>query len=128
VLAEFVLVQPVFPALLLVDQRFDFVREVEAVFGDLGVQLHGVDGDGEFLAGDALADFVRHQDIAFPAVVAEEGIHLHFAHGAAVCDAFASSWSRYDLIAIDEVGYVPLAEVGAEFLFQVIAERPKERR
>ena len=30
---------------------------------------------------------------------------------------------RYDLIAIDEVGYVPLAEVGAEFLFQVIAER-----
>ena len=32
-------------------------------------------------------------------------------------------WSRYDLIAIDEVGYVPLAEVGAEFLFQIIAER-----
>jgi DNA replication protein DnaC len=34
-----------------------------------------------------------------------------------------SRWARYDLIAIDEVGYVPLAEVGAEFLFQVIAER-----
>lgn len=32
-------------------------------------------------------------------------------------------WERYDLIALDEVGYVPLAEVGAEFLFQVIAER-----
>jgi DNA replication protein DnaC len=32
-------------------------------------------------------------------------------------------WSRYDLIAIDEVGYVPLAEMGAEFLFQVVAER-----
>lgn len=32
-------------------------------------------------------------------------------------------WTRYDLIAIDEVGYVPLADVGAEFLFQVIAER-----
>jgi hypothetical protein len=30
---------------------------------------------------------------------------------------------RYDLIAIDEVGYVPLAEVGAEFLLQVTAER-----
>jgi DNA replication protein DnaC len=27
-------------------------------------------------------------------------------------------WARYDLIAIDEVGYVPLAELGAEFLFQ----------
>jgi DNA replication protein DnaC len=32
-------------------------------------------------------------------------------------------WARYDVIAIDEVGYVPLAELGAEFLFQVIAER-----
>jgi DNA replication protein DnaC len=29
---------------------------------------------------------------------------------------------RYQ-IALDEVGYVPLAEIGAEFLFQVIAER-----
>jgi DNA replication protein DnaC len=35
-------------------------------------------------------------------------------------------WERYDLIAIDEVGYVPLAEVGAEFLFQVIAERAEK--
>lgn len=35
-------------------------------------------------------------------------------------------WGRYDLIAIDEVGYVPLAEVGAEFLFQVIAERAEQ--
>jgi DNA replication protein DnaC len=35
-------------------------------------------------------------------------------------------WSRYDLIAIDEGGYVPLAEVGAEFLFQVIAERAEK--
>jgi DNA replication protein DnaC len=32
-------------------------------------------------------------------------------------------WARYDVVAIDEVGYVPMAELGAEFLFQVIAER-----
>jgi len=32
-------------------------------------------------------------------------------------------WSRYELIALDEVGYVPLAEVGAELLFQVVADR-----
>jgi len=32
-------------------------------------------------------------------------------------------WARYDLIAIDEVGYVPLADVGAELLFQIIADR-----
>lgn len=30
-------------------------------------------------------------------------------------------WSGYDLIAIDEVGYVPLVEVGAQFLFHVVA-------
>lgn len=35
-------------------------------------------------------------------------------------------WTRYEVIAIDEVGYVPLAEVGAEFLFQVIAERAEK--
>jgi DNA replication protein DnaC len=35
-------------------------------------------------------------------------------------------WSRYELIAIDEVGYVPMAEVGAEFLFQVIADRAEK--
>lgn len=35
-------------------------------------------------------------------------------------------WSRYELIALDEVGYVPLAEVGAEFLFQVIADRAEK--
>ena len=32
-------------------------------------------------------------------------------------------WARYDLICIDEVGYVPLAELGAELLFQVVSER-----
>lgn len=32
-------------------------------------------------------------------------------------------WQRYELIALDEVGYVPLADMGAEFLFQVISER-----
>jgi len=36
-------------------------------------------------------------------------------------------WARYDVIAIDEVGDVPLAEVGAALLFQVIAERAEQR-
>lgn len=34
-----------------------------------------------------------------------------------------SRWSRFDLIALDEVGYIPFAQVGAELLFQVISER-----
>ena len=32
-------------------------------------------------------------------------------------------WQKYELIAVDEVGYVPLADIGAEFLFQVISDR-----
>src|ERR1700751_4329073 len=35
-------------------------------------------------------------------------------------------WSRVELIIIDELGYVPLAEVAAELLFQVIAERAEK--
>ena len=35
-------------------------------------------------------------------------------------------WMKYEVIALDEVGYVPLAEIGAEFLFQVIAERAEK--
>jgi DNA replication protein DnaC len=32
-------------------------------------------------------------------------------------------WQRYELMAVDEVGYVPLADIGAEFVFQVISDR-----
>jgi DNA replication protein DnaC len=35
-------------------------------------------------------------------------------------------WARYEVVAIDEVGYVPLADVGAEFLFQIIADRAEK--
>jgi DNA replication protein DnaC len=35
-------------------------------------------------------------------------------------------WARYEVLAIDEVGYVPLADVGAELVFQVIAERAEQ--
>src|SRR5579885_1215664 len=35
-------------------------------------------------------------------------------------------WARYEVIALDEVGYVPMADVGAEFLFQVVAERAEK--
>ena len=32
-------------------------------------------------------------------------------------------YARFELLCIDELGYVPLADVGAELLFQVISER-----
>ncbi|MBB5066881.1 ATP-binding protein [Granulicella mallensis] len=44
----------------------------------------------------------------------------------AVCTRTLARWSRVELIVIDELGYVPLAEVAAELLFQVVAERAKK--
>lgn len=35
-------------------------------------------------------------------------------------------WANVELIVIDELGYVPLAEVAAELLFQVIADRAEK--
>ncbi len=32
-------------------------------------------------------------------------------------------WVRYDLIALDEVSYVPIPDLGAEFLFHMVEER-----
>lgn len=34
-----------------------------------------------------------------------------------------AKWRKYDLLAIDEVGYVPFGESSAELFFQVVAER-----
>jgi len=34
-----------------------------------------------------------------------------------------AKWLQYELIVLDELGYVPLADIGAEFLFQVISDR-----
>ena len=35
-------------------------------------------------------------------------------------------WARLDLICIDELGYVPLAEAACELMFQVIADRAEK--
>lgn len=35
-------------------------------------------------------------------------------------------YARFELLCIDELGYVPLADVGAELLFQVISERSEQ--
>jgi DNA replication protein DnaC len=37
-----------------------------------------------------------------------------------------SRYMRYDLVCIDELGYVPLADLGAELLFQVISDRAEK--
>jgi hypothetical protein len=45
------------------------------------------------------------------------------ARAANILSRALGRWERIELIGIDEVGYVPLAEIGAELLFQVIADR-----
>ncbi len=37
-------------------------------------------------------------------------------------------WERLDLICIDELGYVPLAETACELMFQVMADRAGKAR
>jgi hypothetical protein len=69
-------------------------------------------------------------------VPAEEAHAIHNGCGAgertrrsqvsAPTAAGVARWARYELIAIDEVGYVPMADIGAEFLFQVIAQRAEK--
>jgi len=36
-------------------------------------------------------------------------------------------WMRYDLIVIDELGYVVMPDAAAELLFQIIAGRAEQR-
>ncbi len=45
------------------------------------------------------------------------------ARAANILSRALGRWERVELICIDELGYVPLAEIGAELLFQVIADR-----
>jgi IstB-like ATP binding protein len=45
------------------------------------------------------------------------------ARAANILSRALGRWQRIELIGIDELGYVPLAEIGAELLFQVIADR-----
>jgi DNA replication protein DnaC len=52
------------------------------------------------------------------AALVKELVEAKHANSCAV-----GRWSRYELIVIDELGYVSLAEAGAEVVFQVIADR-----
>lgn len=35
-------------------------------------------------------------------------------------------WERVEVVCIDELGYVPLADIGAELMFQIIADRAEK--
>ncbi len=82
-------------------------------------------GNTHLLTGLAVAACRQKHRVRFATAAALINELVEAKHQLQLGRALAR-WARYDLIAIDEVGYVPLAEVGAELLFQVIAERAEK--
>ena len=98
-----------------------YIRRAEPVIfiGESGT------GKTHLLTGLAVAACRQKHRVRFATAAALINELVEAKHESQLGRALAR-WARYDLIALDEVGYVPLAEVGAEFLFQVIAERAEK--
>src|SRR5260370_7036045 len=99
----------------------DYIAKAEPIIfiGDSGT------GKTHLLTGLAVAACRQKRRVRFATAAALINEMVEAKHQLQLGRALAR-WARYDLIALDEVGYVPLAEVGAEFLFQVIAERAEK--
>jgi DNA replication protein DnaC len=99
----------------------DYIAKAEPIIfiGDSGT------GKTHLLTGLAVAACRQKRRVRFTTAAALINELVEAKHQLQLGRTLAR-WARYDLIALDEVGYVPLAEVGAEFLFQVIAERSEK--
>ena len=82
-------------------------------------------GKTHLLTGLAVAACRQKRRVRFATAAAMINELVEAKHQLQLGRALAR-WARYDLIALDELGYVPVAEIGAEFLFQVIAERAEK--
>lgn len=67
----------------------------------------------------------QNKRVRFTTVAALINELVEASHNSQLSRALAR-WKKWDLIALDEMGYVPLAETGAELLFQVIADRAEK--
>jgi DNA replication protein DnaC len=72
-------------------------------------------GKTHLLTGLAVAACRQKRRVRFATAAALINELVEAKHQLQLGRALAR-WARYDLIALDEVGYVPLAEIGAEFL------------
>jgi DNA replication protein DnaC len=99
--------------------KADIGRAEPVFIGDSGT------GKTHLLTGLAVAACRQKCRVRFTTAAALINEMVEAKHQLQLGRALAR-WARYDLIALDEVGYVPPAEVGAEFLFQVIAERAEK--
>jgi DNA replication protein DnaC len=101
--------------------RGDYIARAEPIIfiGDSGT------GKTHLLTGLAIAACRQKRRVRFATAAGLINEMVEAKHQLQLGRALAR-WARYDLIALDEVGYIPLAEIGAEFLFQVIAERAEK--
>jgi DNA replication protein DnaC len=99
----------------------DYIAKAEPIIfmGDSGT------GKTHLLTGLAVAACRQKRRVRFATAAAMINELVEAKHQLQLGRALAR-WARYDLIALDELGYVPVAEIGAEFLFQVIAERAEK--
>src|ERR1700710_1240249 len=90
--------------------------EPVVLIGDCGT------GKTHLLTGLCVAACRQKRRVRFTTAAALVNELVEAKHAMQLARVLAR-WARYDVIAIDEVGYVPLADAGAELLFQIIAER-----
>jgi DNA replication protein DnaC len=95
-----------------------YIERTEPVvlIGDCGT------GKTHLLTGLCVAACRQKRRVRFTTAAALVNELVEATHAMQLARVLAR-WARYDVIAIDEVGYVPLADVGAELLFQIIADR-----
>ena len=96
----------------------DYIARTEPVvlIGDCGT------GKTHLLTGLCVAACRQRRRVRFTTAAGLVNELVEAKHTMQLARVLAR-WARYDVIAIDEVGYVPLADVGAELLFQIIADR-----
>jgi DNA replication protein DnaC len=99
----------------------DYVAKAEPVLfiGDAGT------GKTHLATGLCVAACRQRRRVRFTTATAMINELAEAAHANQLSRALAR-WERLDLICIDELGYVPLAETACELMFQVIADRAEK--
>ncbi len=99
----------------------DYVTRAEPVLliGDAGT------GKSHLATGLCVAACRQRRRVRFTTATALVNELSEAAHANALSRALGR-WERLDLICIDELGYVPLAETACELMFQVIADRAEK--
>ena len=99
----------------------DYVTKAEPILlvGEAGT------GKSHLATGLCVAACRQRRRVRFTTATAMINELAEAAHANQLSRALGR-WERLDLICIDELGYVPLAETACELMFQVIADRAEK--